>query len=275
MAQRRELDNHRTMLIDIRNIMHSMKTLAYMETLKLERFINAQLAMSETIERVAADFLHFNPQVLPHIKPASQVILLIGSERGFCGAFNEQVLREFKQLFDEKSLNNTRVIAVGGKLHTLLDGHDDSVIYLKGADVIDEIQAVVSSLAEILTVNHQASSLSVLYHSNQRKSIVTERLLPPFSEIDDEDIKFGVPPLLNDTPENYFMELTEHYLFNSLHRMLYVSLMVENQQRIQHLDNATRHLDKKTEELKRKVNVLRQEEIIEEIEVMLLNASIS
>jgi len=35
--------------------------------------------------------------------------------------------------------------------------------------------------------------------------------------------------------------------------------------------NATHHLDDKTDELKHKINALRQEEIIEEIEVILLN----
>jgi len=49
--------------------------------------------------------------------------------------------------------------------------------------------------------------------------------------------------------------------------------MIENQQRIQHLENAVHHLDDQTEELGRKINALRQEEIIEEIEVILLNAS--
>jgi len=72
---------------------------------------------------------------------------------------------------------------------------------------------------------------------------------------------------------NFLLELTEHYLFNSLHRILYLSLMAENQHRIQHLEQATRHLDDSTEKLGRKINAQRQEEIIEEIEVILLNAS--
>ena len=49
--------------------------------------------------------------------------------------------------------------------------------------------------------------------------------------------------------------------------------MVENHRRVQHLENATHHLDNKTDELKHKINALRQEEIIEEIEVILLNSS--
>lgn len=273
MSRRHELDNHRCKLSEIRNIMSSMKTLAYMETLKLERFIKAQSAMTKTIDNMAADFLYFNPQVLPVVEPASHVVLLVGSERGFCGDFNEQLIKQLKQSFDDKTLDNTILVGVGGKLHPLLSEDNDNIINLKGADVIEEILSVVSSLAETLTANHNPASLSVLHHNNQHNELITEKLLPPFNKIQYEQVNFTHPPLLNSTPKDFLIELTEYYLFNSLHRILYVSLMIENQHRIQHLENATHHLDEKTDELKRKVNALRQEEIIEEIEVMLLNTS--
>ena len=48
--------------------------------------------------------------------------------------------------------------------------------------------------------------------------------------------------------------------------------MAESQQRVMHLDGAVQHMDEQSEELHRQSNVLRQEEIIEEIEVILLSA---
>jgi F-type H+-transporting ATPase subunit gamma len=49
--------------------------------------------------------------------------------------------------------------------------------------------------------------------------------------------------------------------------------MAENQRRVQHLEGAVDHLDERAAELTRQVNARRQEEIIEEIEVILLNAT--
>ena len=49
--------------------------------------------------------------------------------------------------------------------------------------------------------------------------------------------------------------------------------MAENHRRAQHLEGAIRHLDEESGELKRRSNALRQEEIIEEIEVILLSAT--
>ena len=83
------------------------------------------------------------------------------------------------------------------------------------------------------------------------------------------------PPLLNLSPQALLGELTDHYLFAALHAMLYTSLMIENQHRASHLDGAVKHLDDESDKLARHCNVLRQEEIIEEIEVILLSATIS
>jgi F-type H+-transporting ATPase subunit gamma len=55
--------------------------------------------------------------------------------------------------------------------------------------------------------------------------------------------------------------------------MLYKSLMMENQFRVTHLEGAVRHLDDESAELKRQCNGLRQEEIIEEIEEIMLSAT--
>ncbi len=47
--------------------------------------------------------------------------------------------------------------------------------------------------------------------------------------------------------------------------------MAENQRRIQHLEGAIQRLEEKNENLARKSRTLRQEEITEEIEVILLS----
>lgn len=270
---RHELDKHRRKLGEIRNILASMKTLAAMETHKLSRFIEAQKQMSLSIADIAADFLCFHPEILPESAPLFDVILVIGSERGFCGDFNDQLIEELKRRFTAQARKQAKLIIVGSKLHPLLNENADQTIYTQGADIADEIVSVLDSLAEALATYRQAASFCVLHHGERPNEIVTAKLLPPFNEPQPKKCAYSTPPLLNMTAMNFLLELTDHYLFNSLHRILYLSLMAENQYRIQHLEHATRHLDDSTEELGRKINALRQEEIIEEIEVILLNAS--
>ena len=121
MTLRHEQIKHRHKLSEIRNIMNSMKTLAIMETHKLSRFIKNQSTMATTIENMATDFIHFNPEVLPDVEPTSNIVLLAGSERGFCGDFNEQLVKQLASLLNAANENTTTLIVVGRKLHPLLD----------------------------------------------------------------------------------------------------------------------------------------------------------
>ena len=273
MTRRHEQVVHSRKLGEIRNIMNSMKTLAIMETHKLERLLATQLNMSETIEKMAADFLCFHPQVLPRVEPLLTTILLIGSERGFCGNFNDRLARETGLMLAQIIHNETRLIAVGSKLHPLLNTLKKNIDFVKGANVADDIYRVAGALSGRLADYPQPTALYVLHHKNQKNDLALIKLLPPFKQPTDAIIKYSNPPLLNLSDRGFFLELTEHYLLHALHQALYVSLLIENQQRIQHLEGATHHLDDKTDQLKRKINALRQEEIIEEIEVILLNAT--
>ena len=57
-----------------------------------------------------------------------------------------------------------------------------------------------------------------------------------------------------------------------MYEILYTSLMAESRQRLAHLEGTVQHMEEHSEELHRQGNILRQEEIIEEIEVILLSA---
>jgi F-type H+-transporting ATPase subunit gamma len=271
--RRHELDNHRRKLSEIRDILASMKTLAAMETQKLARFVEAQNQMSISIDEIATDFLCFHPGILPEAETLFEVILVIGSERGFCGDFNDKLIEKLNQQFTVRRQKLATLIIVGSKLHPLVDENAEQNICIQGADIAEEIVSVLDTLAETLANYRQLASLYVLHHGDRPNEIVTAKLLPPFNEPIQKTCAYSNPPLLNMAATSYLLELTDHYLFNSLHRILYLSLMAENQHRVQHLEHATQHLDDSTEELGRKINALRQEEIIEEIEVILLNAA--
>jgi F-type H+-transporting ATPase subunit gamma len=78
-------------------------------------------------------------------------------------------------------------------------------------------------------------------------------------------------PLLYLPPQGLLTGLVEEYLFAALYGLLYSSLMAESQRRMQHMDTAVRRLEKTSAELVRNRNSLRQEEITEEIEVIMLS----
>ena len=164
---------------------------------------------------------------------------------------------------------------MGHKLQTLIPQHDPDAVRLPGAVVREEISPLLDPLSEVLGRLFQSEgvdNLIGLFHNSEGR-IESRTLLPPFRNLPRNSESSAVPPLLNLTPHEFFAGLTEHYLVALLHWMLYTSLMAENRQRVSHLDGAIRHLDNQSLQLTHLYNVLRQEEIIEEIEVILLSAT--
>ena len=82
----------------------------------------------------------------------------------------------------------------------------------------------------------------------------------------------GYPPLLNVAPPAFLRAFARHYLYAALHALFYESLMAENRQRMQQMEQAVRRIDEESRALGRKRHGLRREEITEEIEVIMLNA---
>lgn len=274
MTHRHNLERHRHSLAEIREIMNAMKTLAYMETRKLTRFMAAQQAVVQNIEDMAADLLGFHPTALPDTQQTTPVYLLIGTERGFCGNFNHTLLHYLESALQEQAADKPVLVAVGRKLHTALAGDARTAALIDGASVVEELPALLGRLADELTGlqnRHGVISLFCIHHDNA--GLAMQQLLPPFRHLLQRTPQFSHPPLLHQSPRELLVELTEHYLFAALNRVLYTSLMMENQQRVAHLERAVKHLDDEAADLAQQCNALRQEEIIEEIEVILLSAA--
>jgi len=277
MTRRRTLERRRHSIGEIRNIMNSMKTLAYLEIRKLGRFLDAQRAVVAHVETVAADYLGFHSELLPPPDGSAQpVCLLLGSERGFCGNFNEALQERLDDFVAERHLDTPVVMTCGRKLGARLTADPRVANAFDGATTVAEVEkslhAITRALA-VLQAQHGMLSLSVFHHDPDDQQVIVTGVLPPFERYRNTTPRFAHAPLTQLLPQAFLGELLDHYLYSVLHEIMYVSLMAENLRRVRHLEGAVRHLDEKSSALLRKVNALRQEEIIEEIEVILLSTA--
>jgi F-type H+-transporting ATPase subunit gamma len=251
-----------------------MRTLAYLETRKLATFSTAEQAVAETIEAVAADFLSFHTNTLPDADNATTVYVLVGSERGFCGDFNRALVAKLDRELADRPPRHNRLIAIGHKLHLLLEQHELEPTLLDGPSVTEDVPAVLQTVIDELDAVHAAQGgfdLVCMFHD--AAGVRTDRLLPPFEKSKRIAPAYSDGPLLNVPPQTFMLDLVDHYLLAALNHVLYMSLTVENQRRMTHLDRAVRHIDESTQDLARRCRSLRQEEIVEEIEVILLSAT--
>ena len=275
MSRRHEIARRLDALADIAGIMSAMKGLALMEVRILSDLIASQHLMVAGIEAAAAEFLAAHGEFASSPSPLRELWILVGSEQGFCGDFNESLLARMESLCQDKDAP-PRWVVVGRRLASRI-GERDCVEHAQaGATVADEVPAVLLRLtrevSRILARPELAGfGLSALYHCVGTGEIRLRPLLP-LRDLPPPERALPYPAELNLAPEVFMRGLTGHYLYAALNQVLYGSLMTENQQREKHMDQALRRLDEDSARLKLSYNMRRQEEITEEIELILLSA---
>lgn len=276
MSKRHDLDEHRRTLGEISGIMRAMKNLSLMETHKLSRLLAAQERVVASLETAATDFSSSYPNVMGPTFKGRAVFLLIGSERGFCGDFNEALIRAFEEHGRSPVERPPVLITVGRKLAPKVAGDARLYAALDGAAVAEEIQPVLIRVMEALHQLHAGKKddsfeITVFYH-DAGKEDVSIQALQPFKKLTTPVRHFSHPPRLTLAPLAFLARLIDLYFFSVLHQLFYSSLMAENRLRLQHMDNASRRLDRESADLKIRRDRLRQEEITEEIEIIMLSA---
>lgn len=273
MSKRRELKEHLVTLEEIKGIMSAMKNLALLEIRKLDVFLATQRRVIASIDVAAQDFLSFYPHLQSPPDDLQQLWVVIGSERGFCGDFNESLVQF---LHDHVQQSDTLLLAVGRRLAVKLHEDQRVVAFIDGHSVAEEIQGTLLHLTEVLNQLQEQLALteigriSVVYYNDETDSVQLRQLLP-LAEPKAKS-NYTHAPLLNLEPDQFLVQLTDQYLYAALHEVFYTSLMVENRKRLEHMNSAINRLEKDVARLQLGYNRLRQEEITEEIEIILLSA---
>lgn len=273
MSKRHEIKSRIVTLSEIKGILSAMKNLALLEIRKLDIFLSTQQRVVSSIETASQDFLAFysQSQLLP--ESFHQLWIVIGSERGFCGDFNK-TLHQFVQSHPQRE--NRLLLVVGNRLRAKFENDRQVVAFLDGHSVTEEIHTTLLHLTEALNQLHQQfqlekiGSISAVYYDDETCAVKLRQLIPLAAS--QKKYIFSHPPTLNLEPSLFWSQLTDHFLYAALHEVFYTSLMVENQMRLEHMEKAIQRLEKKEIQLSLNYNKVRQEEIIEEIEVILLSA---
>jgi F-type H+-transporting ATPase subunit gamma len=280
MSQRSDLAIHLNSLRDIHGILSAMKSLALMESHKLTGLLAAQQRVVDNLQSAAADFLAFHPTLVPTVVRSQALYLLIGSERGFCGSFNEQLIEAFERHCEETSIQDECAIVVGHKLSSKVSGNPRVFASLDGPSVSEEVQSVLLQIMETLRAAqarqaiHEPLDLTVVYHDADSDTVLIQPL-QPFRKPTAAGVAYSQAPLLTLDPVVFMKDLMDLYLFSILHKIFYSSLMAENHYRLLHMDGAMHRLDGDIANLTLRRNTLRQEEITEEIELIMLSVGIA
>ena len=275
MSARRTLERRLHSLVEIGEIMNAMKNMALMETHKLAGRVEAQNRAAASIDAAVDEFLACYAGAPGAEAPGRDVCLLVGSERGFCGDFNGALLRSLAGLHWPGG--EPALVVVGRRLASAIGDDPRVAARIEGAGSLESIGPVLLNVMDALATARSARApdgdlrVTVLHHEDEAAAPAVTRLDPRAARATRPPQR-GYAPLLNLAPDAYFAKLAEHHLLFSLQAIFWRSLMAENRRRAQHMDNAVRRVEENARALERERNALRQEEITEEIEVIMLSA---
>ena len=270
MTRRHQLAGRLAGLREVRAILSAMKNIALMELRALAGLLEHQRRAMATIERAAADFLCFHAPP-GEAAPAATVCIVVGSERGFCGEFNEALEAEARAV----GARGERLVAVGARLADRLEEADGGSL-VAGANVAEELSAVLQRVAAELERVQRAAPAGPLHvkavYQNPDGSGPLTRTIAPLPLPERPPRPRAYAPRLTLAPPEFFAGLLEQALLMSLQEAFSVSLIAENRRRLEQMEGALRRLDEITSRLARRLNASRQEEITQEIEVIMLSA---
>lgn len=283
MRKRSELKKYIKSMEEIKNIIAAMKNLSLIELSKINKFIDNQNNVVATIKDALVDFMAFNSDLsASYLKEQVEAYILIGSERGFCGDFNERIIKYALKIREDKKTSEKQplFICVGRKLITKFADTAYEFESVDGPNAAEEIQATIYRLVRLLAGIHQKTAGNlhsanwVIIANDEIQNAIQTIAIKPFAALlqNEKNPSYTFPPLLNLTYENFIADALDQYLYATLHKIFYNSFLMENKQRLMHMEGAIKWLEKNNTQLLLAYNQMRQEEIVEEIEVVLLSA---
>lgn len=277
MSNRLQMLRHLAALKDIGGIMGAMKNMSLIECHKLASLLEQQHRVLASIEEVGCDLLAHHPEIADRAKASSaQVLLVIGSQRGFCGDFNDSLARALRQYWQDLGDQPAPAMIIGRRLAAKLGTEPRIFASFDGPSVVEEAQPVLQRVMEALVERQQQEgrermlSVTVLAHRDGEIAL-SARCIFPLSYPLSSKPRYATQPRTNMPTSALFTQLAHHYLWAQMHDVFYSSLMAENRRRLQHMEGALQRMDEKVQTMQRQFNVLRQEEITEEIEVIMLS----
>jgi len=193
--------------------------------------------------------------------PGRSVLLVVCSEHGFAGAFNERLLERaaaVREAGQELFVVGSRGAALAAESGFAVDGSLAMATHAEG--VLTTARRAAGRLAG-------ANRVDAVYGSYLRGGSFqeqTQQLLP----LDPALLQAAAPrspPLHHLAPEILLQRLADEYLFAEITRAIMESFASENAARLRVMEAADHSIGEKLETLHRRENTLRQDAITEEL----------
>ncbi len=249
------------LLDELRQIVQSMKNLAFAELQRVSRMKQAQTQAQDAVSQALLDVPPTGPSTT---SPKTQQVtwLVIGAERGFCGAFNTQLVVALNALCAQAP--SLTLLIASRRLLTQLEGASASLMALPGCAASEEADLVLDDWLDAVNQAIYGGAQVWLMHVGS-EGLVRRRLWP---EEAGPTQASGSPPQMYLPARHLREALARQALRLAIQGALYASLEQENHWRLAQMQRAQDHLDELGRTLRRRYAALRQANITNELETL-------
>jgi len=259
----------------IRQITRAMKMVATAKLKRIQRTVENSRRYQEELRRLLADVARASVEVDHPYLQAREVervgVLVVGGDRGLCGAFNRQIDEQAAEFIAGQSVP-VEVITVGRRMRRYADRHGFDIVSshpaVERADEpdIDQIIGEVRSWYESSHVD-LVQVVYARFDSLARHPTISEQLLPlspqAFAEATATDDAVSVPVeyIFEPPAAQLLAELLPRALEVEIAQILLTTQASGQAARMTAMSAATDNADGMITDLTRSINRARQEEI--------------
>lgn len=229
--------------------------------------------LEETVRTAAALSKDYTHELLEENQEKTSVVLVISSDKGLCGGYNSQLLKQVKK-FIVKSDDKLEFYFIGRKVKELLarEGIKDKkqFVFEKSEPAFDEVRKIASELAELFTSGKVGkvyiaynSFLSAIAFESKVKQILPMTVNEDEREklVEQFPVDFKYEPDAKTILDNLIPEVFNTSVFTCI----LDAVAAEHGSRMTAMDNATTNSKEMIRSLTLTANKLRQAAITTEL----------
>ena len=235
-----------------------------------------------------------NVQELPinnwkqHSKKASiadTIVLIIGSERGLCGKFNETLAKTAISWLNEKAFDSYQIWVLGSSMiKTLTQMKVDISVRrsMPSGTLISYLQCYKLCQDWLLKYeNHYFDHFQLIFNDMEQGqhytfstiSLLPFEIKPSPSNTDHEPIQYPAPIIETD-PKGIYHQIIQHYVASSLYKILMKSSAAEHAARFRLMEDAKENAEEIINEMDQIINTERKRRITQQMQELAAGAGL-
>lgn len=274
MANIKDLKQRIDSITNTRQITNAMKMVAAAKRRKAQGNAVSLRPYANEIDKMIQVFrakqaINDHPYLKPKASKKRTLLIVIAGDKGLCGSFNSQVLKEAIHFLESNA--DTDIISIGKKSNDFFKKHSYTVLskYVGISEHLDNkiIKEIVYSLEDSY-LEKDYKRVVVLYNAFKNaleSEVILKQILPIMATEEVKANTSSVEFICEPDEESVLDELVSKYTFTELKRALAESFAAENSARMNAMDNATENANDLIADLSLEYNRERQSSITNEI----------